>query len=142
MRSARTLALAAALILVAACSSTYRSKPQMNYYHGQNVPAGYITVVRATAAEIEFSIRVEFTQKQMYHLVLDGNEPVAEGWFNTLRAGNQAYSVTMKPSEGKAFEVGKTYRLCIGTQNPQAVQMTSSNYPCIADHSFVFELKD
>ncbi len=142
MRPARIPALTAALILVAACSSTYKSKPQMNYYHGQNVPAGYITIVRATTAEIEFAIRVEFTQKQMYHLILDGNEPVAEGWFNTLRAGNQAYSVAMKPSEGRTFEVGKTYRLCIGMQNPEAVQMTSSNYPCIADHSFVFELKD
>lgn len=113
----------------------------MTYYHGQNVPEGYITVLRASATEIEFRIRIEFDPKQMYHLVLDGNDPVAEGWFSTLRAGGQTYSVTLKAAEGRAFEPGKTYRLCIGVQNPQAVQMSSSNYECKVDYTFVFAEK-
>jgi len=140
MRSATTMALTAAFALLAACSS-FKSKPQMTYYHGQNVPAGYITVMRASPAEIEFEIRIEFAPKQMYHLILDGNEPVAEGWFSTLRAGGQSYFVTLKPAEGRAFEPGKTYRLCIGVQNPQYVQIRSSNYECKVDYTFVFQEK-
>jgi len=140
MKSAKAPIILIGLLVLAACS-TYKSKPQLNYYHGRNVPEGYITVVRASAGEIEFQIRVEFTEKRLYHLVLDGNTPVAEGWFSTLRAGGQAYNVVLKPGEGLAFETGKTYRLCIGTQNPQAVQMVSNNYPCLADYTFVFQEK-
>jgi hypothetical protein len=140
MRSARSAVIAVVLVLLAGCS-TYRSSPQMDYYHGPNVPEGYITVLRASASEIEFQVRVEFVQKQMYHLILEGNDPVAEGWHSTLRAGGQVYTVTMKAKPGRTFEVGKTYRLCIGMQNPQAVQMTSSNYQCIVDHTFVFQEK-
>lgn len=130
-----------AVLVLAACSSTYKSSPQMNYYHGQNVPAGFIQVLSASPSEVTFEVRVKFAQKQMYHLVLDGNTPVAEGWASTQRAGGESYNVTMKPKEGQAFEAGKSYRLCIGVQNPQAVQMTSNNYPCIADYVFVFQEK-
>jgi hypothetical protein len=140
MRSAKTVVFVIALAFLAACS-TYKSKPQMNYYHGQNVPEGYITILRASAGEIKFQIRVEFAPKQMYHIILDGNEPIAEGWFSTLRAGGQTYTVTLKPAKGLAFEPGKTYRLCIGLQNPEAVQMTSSNYECKVDYTFVFQEK-
>ena len=136
----RPALLAGVLLLLAACS-TYKAQPQMNFYHGQNVPEGFISVLRASPAEITFEVRVKFVQKQMYHLVLDGNTPVAEGWFSTLRAGGERYTVTMKPKEGLAFEAGKTYRLCIGVQNPQAVQMTSRNYQCVADFAFVFKEK-
>jgi hypothetical protein len=142
MKGAKIAAVLLALALVAACSSTYRAKPQLNYYHGQNVPAEYIRILRASTAEIEFEIRVQFAPKQMYHLVLEGNEPVAQGWFNTMRAGGEIYTVTMKPDEGQAFEPGKTYRLCIGEQSPQAVQMTSNNYMCRVDWVFVFAVKD
>ena len=141
MRSAKLIVLAMVVILLASCSATYKAKPQMNYYHGQNVPREYFTVLRASAGEIEFQIRIEFELKKMYHLILDGNTPVAEGWFSTVRAGGQVYTVTMKPSEGRAFEPGKTYRLCIGVQNPQAVQMTSSSYECKVDYTFVFQEK-
>lgn len=140
MKSTKAPFFLIGLLLMAACS-TYKAKPEMNYYHGRNVPDGYITIVRASAGEIEFQIRVEFNDKKLYHLVLDGNNPVAEGWFSTLRAGGQAYSVTLKPNKGLTFEPGKTYRLCIGAQNPQAVQMVSSNYPCLADYTFVFPEK-
>jgi hypothetical protein len=140
MKRAKTPTLVMGLLFLAACS-TYKAKPQLHYYHGQNVPEGYIAILRASAGEIEFQIRVEFTEKQLYHLVLVGDNPVAEGWVSTLRAGTQFYSVTLKPSEGLAFEPGKTYRLCIGLQNPQEVQLTSSNYQCIIDYTFVFQEK-
>jgi len=140
MKSVKTPVLVMGLLFLAACS-TYKAKPQLNYFHGKNVPAGYIKILRASVEEIEFQIQVEFTEKKLYHLVLEGDNPVAEGWFSTLRAGSQAYRVTLKPSEELAFEPGKTYRLCIGQQNPQAVQMTSSNYRCKVDYTFVFQEK-
>jgi hypothetical protein len=140
MRSTKALSFVIGILFVAACS-TYKAKPQLNYYHGPNVPEGYITILKASAEAIEFQVRVEFPQKQMYHLVLDGNDPVAEGWFSVFRTGGEGYTVTLKPSEGRTFEVGKTYRLCIGQKNPQEVQMTSSNYPCLADYTFVFKEK-
>jgi hypothetical protein len=140
MKSLKVAVLLAGALCLAACS-TYKAKPQLRFYHGQNVPEGYITILRASAGEIEFRIRVEFAEKQLYHLVLEGDNPVAEGWFSVRRAGTQFYSVTLKPSEGLAFEPGKTYRLCIGKQNPQEVQMTSSNYPCLVDYTFVFQEK-
>lgn len=140
MKSVKTPALVIGLLFLAACS-TYKAKPQLRYYHGQNVPEGYVTVLRASAGEIEFQIRVEFAENKLYHLVLEGDNPVAEGWFSTLRTGGQAYTVTLKPSEGLAFEPGKTYRLCIGRQNPQEVQMTSSNYQCMVEYTFVFQEK-
>ena len=49
--------------------------------------------------------------------------------------------MTLKPSEGMTFEPGKTYRLCIGLQSPQEVQMTSSNYQCVVDYTFIFQEK-
>jgi hypothetical protein len=134
------LGLIALVLSFTACSS-FPSKPQMTYYHGPNVPEGYITLLRASADEIQFEIRIEFAPKQMYHLILDGNDPVAEGWFSTLRAGGQSYSATMRPSKGRIFAIGKTYRLCIGIQNPQAVQLTTSNYECKVDYTFVMREK-
>lgn len=141
MRSLKTGVLLFAALGLAMCSSTYKAKPQLRYYHGKNVPAEYIKILRASVEEIEFRIQVEFTERKLYHLVLEGDIPVAEGWFSTIRAGAQSYSVTLKPSEGLAFEPGKTYRLCIGLQSPQQVQMTSSNYQCIIDYTFVFQEK-
>lgn len=140
MKTTKALMPVLAVLLAAACS-TYKASPQMNYYHGQNIPEGFIQVLRASPSEITFEVRVKFVQKQMYHLVLDGNTPVAEGWASTQRAGGESYTATMKPKEGLTFEDGKSYRLCIGVQNPQAVQMTSNNYPCVADFDFVFKEK-
>jgi len=141
MRPLNAMVLLSLVHVLAACSP-YQAKPKMSYYHGQNVPEGYIQVVRASAAEIEFKIRVEFSQRHLYHLLLDGNDPLAEGWFPTNRmAGSEAYSVSFKLPEGKRLEAGKTYRLCIGTQSPEAVQMESSSYRCLVDYSFVFAVK-
>ncbi|MCK7541294.1 MAG: hypothetical protein MZV63_65615 [Marinilabiliales bacterium] len=101
--------------LVAAAARPTSRSPQMNYYHGQNVPEGYITVLQGLGRRDRVpGSGSSSRQKQMYHLVLEGNEPVAEGWHSTLRAGGQVYTVTMKPKEGRTFEAGKTYRLCIG----------------------------
>ena len=76
MKSAKVLILLSLAFGLAACSP-YQAKPKMTYYHGQNVPEGYIEVVRASAAEIEFRVRVEFSERHLYHLLLDGNEPPA-----------------------------------------------------------------
>jgi hypothetical protein len=141
MRSAKVITVLSGLALGAACSSTYKTKPELTYYHGQNVPPEYLKILKAGPDAITFEIRIEFTPRQMYHVVLDGNEPVAQGWFSTLRAGGLVYTVTLKPEAGKTFEAGKTYRLCIGTQSPEDVQMTSSNYRCQADYTFVFQEK-
>jgi len=138
MRSAKIPTIVIGFLFLAACSATYKTKPQMHYYHGQTTPEGYISVLRADAGEIEFEIRIKFTETHLYHLILEGDNPVAEGWFPTLRGAGQVYRVVMKPSSGLAFEPGKTYRLCIGQQNPEAVQMTSNNYLCMVDYEFVF----
>jgi hypothetical protein len=142
MRTGRTvLALCLILSFAVACSSTYKSKPQLSYYHGQNVPQEYFKILKAAPTGITFEVRIEFPQMKMYHLILEGNEPVAQGWYSTVRAGGTVYTVTLRPEEGKAFEPGKTYRLCIGDQSPQAVQMTSNNYMCKVDYTFVFQNK-
>ena len=139
----RIVKLAAALVLIAglAACSVYKTSPKMNYYHGRNIPEGYISVVRASAQEIEFMVRVEFKERKLYHLILDGNEPVSEGWYQTSFTASQYYTVAMKPNEGLSFVPGKTYRLCIGDANPREVQMYSGNYRCTADYTFVFNPK-
>lgn len=126
-------------VLAAAACSTYKSEPELTYYHGPSVPERFISVLRASSEEITFEIRAEFPVKQMYHLLLDGNTPVAEGWFSTLRIGGESYNITMKPKEGLTYEAGKTYRLCIGSRNPQQVRITSNSYKCIVDYVFVFK---
>ena len=113
MQSLKAAVLFAGALCPAACT-TYKAKPQLRYDHGPNVPGRSITILRASAGEIAFEIRVKFIEKQLYHLMLEGDNPVAEGWFPTIRAGAQSYSVTLKPSEGLASVPGKTYRLCIG----------------------------
>jgi hypothetical protein len=142
MKTMRILALSYLALGLAACSP-YRAKPEMNYSHGETPPAGYVQVVRASATEVEFLIKVVFGADHMYHLLLDGNEPLAEGWFPTNRmAPSQGYHVTLKLHEGLRLEPGKSYRLCIGSQNPEGVQQfESSNYRCLVDYIFVFKAK-
>lgn len=121
--------------------SFYQKNPKLHYYRGPNVPAEFINIVRATTAEIEFVLRVKFPEKKFYHLILDGDEPVAEGWYSTVRADTISYSVVMKAKPELKFEPGKTYRLCIGNQSPEYVQLESKNYKCLAEYVFVFEEK-
>jgi len=112
------------------------ARPAMTYFHGEKIPDAYISVAAGTAQEIEFRVRVNFKQQRLYHLVLDGNIPVSEGWFSATRVGEQFYTVKMRPKEGSAFEPGKTYRLCIGAESPDLVGVYSSNYRCLADYEF------
>lgn len=140
MKFLKTVLPLTALLLVAACSF-YEARPKLNYYRGPNVPEGYISVLRATVAEIEIEVRVNLGGRNLYHLILEGNEPVAEGWYPTNRDGQKYYSVIMKPRKGLQFEPGKTYRLCVGQQNPEEVQLTSVNYLCRIEFEFVFEEK-
>jgi hypothetical protein len=122
------------------CSSTDVSS-KMNFYHGQTIPDQFFRVVRSSAEAIEFEIKVDFGQVHMYHLVLDENGiPLSEGWRLTTKIGT-AYTVVMKAKKGKIFERGKKYRLCIGSQNPQEVFVTSNNYQCAADYVFVLPEK-
>jgi hypothetical protein len=116
-------------------------KAKMTFYHEKNVPAQYIQVVRWTPQEIEFSIRVDFSETHLYHLVLDVNEPVAEGWFPTAKIKGQPYTVTLKAKKGLVFSPGKKYRLCIGNENPEAVLVYRSTYLCMADYEFTLAEK-
>ncbi|MDW7759252.1 MAG: hypothetical protein SCM96_01265 [Acidobacteriota bacterium] len=138
----RSLIYSGGLILLAGLTACSAGKsPRMEYYSGQNVPEGYIQVVRTTETEVEFRIAVKFTITHLYHLLLDGNEPVAEGWFPTRRLGDsQSYSVTLHLKKDLRLEPGKTYRLCIGSQNPEAVYVHSSTYRCLAEYEFLFEI--
>jgi hypothetical protein len=141
MKSAITLVTIPLALGLAACSS-YQAKPKMNYYHGETPPLGYVQVVRASGTEVEFKITVVFQADHMYHILLNGNEPLAEGWFPTSRmAASQGYNVTLTLRGGLRLEPGKSYRLCIGSQNPEEVQMGSSNYRCLVDYTFVFQAK-
>lgn len=121
-----------------ACTSIH-SSANMNYYHGKTIPAEFFRVVSHTSTEITFEVRVRFLQTQLYHLVLDGNVPLAEGWFPTMKADKQSYEVTLKAKPGVEFVAGKLYRFCIGEQNPEYVSVHSTNYQCTADYEFMLD---
>src|SRR4030042_2979236 len=72
-----------ALAVLIGCSAE-RPKTALTYYHGQTPPDSYFEVVNYTPQEIEFRIKVKFGSKHMYHLILEGDEPLAEGWFPTV----------------------------------------------------------
>jgi hypothetical protein len=129
------------LVAILASCFSYKKNPRLHFYRGPNVPSEYITIVRATTQEIEFVLRIKFAEKKLYHLILDGDDPVAEGWHSTIRADGISYSVVMKAKPGRQFDPGKTYRLCIGEQSPEYVQLESNNYQCLAEYVFVFEEK-
>lgn len=129
-------AIACILIAGLASCAASHSSAAMNYYHGKTVPAEYFRVVRHTATEIEFEVRVKFRQDHLYHLVLDGNTPLAEGWFPTTKGEEPSYTVVLKAKPGVEFVSGKPYRLCIGDQNPELVSVHSTNYNCTADYEF------
>jgi hypothetical protein len=140
MKSTKTMILMSLAFGLAACSS-YQAKPKMSYFHGETPPVGNIQVLRASETEVEFMVKIVFGADHMYHLILDGNEPLAEGWFPTSRMVASGYQVTLKLREGLRLEPGRSYRLCIGSQNPEAVQLESSNYRCLVDYTFVFQVK-
>lgn len=132
--------LIATAVLIVSCASPQKSR--MRFYHGAQVPREYFRIARCSPDEIEFQIRLEFKESHLYHLVLDGEVPVAEGWFPTVRLGEtNAYSVTMKAKKGIQFIPGKAYRLCIGRTSPDAVLVYSNNYSCLADYEFILPEK-
>jgi hypothetical protein len=126
------VAIAAAGCL--SCAGGTRAK--MVFYHEKTIPAEYIQVVRWASQEIEFSIRVDFVESHLYHLVLDGNDPIAEGWFPTTKIKGQPYTVKMEAKQGLSFTPGKNYRLCIGNANPEEVLVYRSTYLCLVDFEF------
>jgi hypothetical protein len=136
MKKAAMVLMAGCLLggLVSCAASHFSAK--MNYYHEKIIPAEYFRVVRYTASEIEFEVRVRFQQSYLYHLVLEGNTPLAEGWFPAIKGQEQSYNVILKAKPGVEFAVGKTYRLCIGEESPELVGVHSSNYRCTADYEF------
>jgi len=112
-------------------------KPKLTYYHGQTPPRTYFEVISAASEEILFKIRADFAPNQMYHLILDGDEPIAEGWYPTNRLDEEFYYLKIRAKKGLAFQPGKTYRLCIGTQSPEVVVRYRNSYKCLVDYEFV-----
>lgn len=131
------LLLLISLGLISCTSAGQRAK--MKFYHGQKIPDQYIRVVNHTAEEIEFEIRVNFLQTHLYHIVLDGEDPISEGWFSTAKTDSAFYTLKMKAKKDCQFQPGKKYRLCIGTTNPEEVFVYSSNYRCKVDYEFVLQ---
>lgn len=127
------------LISVALISCTAGKRAQMKFYHSQKIPDEFIRVTNHTAEELEFEIRVNFMQAHLYHIVLDEENPISEGWFPTAKTNSAFYTVKMKAKKDCQFQTGKKYRLCIGTNNPEEVFVHSSNYRCIADYEFVLQ---
>jgi hypothetical protein len=114
-----------------------RPKPALTYYHGLTPQDEYFEVVRYTSREIEFKIRLRFQSRYMYHLVLEDEEPLAEGWFMTILGAEDAYRLIMKAKKGVSFEAGRNYRLCIGNQSPEDVARYRRSYQCAVDYKFV-----
>lgn len=118
-----------------------RAKPALTFYHGQTPPDAYFEVVSYTPQEIEFKIKVKFGSKYMYHLILEGDEPLAEGWYVTILDAEDAYRLIIKAKKGVVFEAGKSYRLCIGNESPEYVARYRSSYHCTVDYEFVLPRK-
>lgn len=121
------------------CASSGDVSSKMSFYHGQTIPDEFFRVVEWSADHVTFEVRVDFKIIHMYHVLLDDSgKPVAEGWFKTIKMG-AGYTVTMKPKPGLAFEAGKNYRLCIGSESPEKVFITTSSYPCVSDYAFTLK---
>jgi len=133
------LGVLAVLGLIGCAAET--AKPAMIYYHGQTPQDEYFEVVGYTPQEIEFKIRINFPSKYMYHLILEDNEPLAEGWYVTILGAEDFYRLVIKAKKGVVFEPGKTYRLCIGNKNPEEIARYRSSYPCSVDYEFVLPSK-
>jgi hypothetical protein len=133
--------LAALAILGLIGCAGERAKPALIYYHGQTPQDVFFEVVGYTPQEIEFKIKVKFGLKYMYHLILEDNEPLAEGWYVTILGAEDAYRLLIKAKKGVVFEAGKRYRLCIGSESPEYVARYRSSYHCTVDYEFVLPAK-
>src|SRR4030042_6064159 len=129
-----------AVLGLAACAGE-RAKPALTFYHGQTPQEAYFQVVGYAPQEIEFKIKVKFGEKYMYHLILQGDEPLAEGWYATILGAEDSYRLIMKAKKGVVFEAGKNYRLCIGNESPEYVARYRNSYQCTVDYVFVLPPK-
>lgn len=137
MKAAFFAAIVVSIILGAVSCASGDISSQMIFYHGQTIPDEFFKVTDWAPDHIAIEIAVDFKVVHMYHLLLDEQgKPVAEGWFKTVKLGT-AYTVVMQPKPGLAFEAGKKYRLCIGSESPEKVFITTSSYPCLSDYEFV-----
>ena len=118
-----------------------RAKPALTYYHGQTPQEAYFEVISYAPQEIEFKIKVKFASKYMYHLILEDDEPLAEGWYVTILGAEDSYRLIMKAKKGVVFEAGKDYRLCIGNESPEYVARYRNSYQCAVDYKFVLPAK-
>jgi hypothetical protein len=141
MRNIQLKGLAVLAVLGLFGCAGERARPALTYYHGQTPQDVYFEVVSYTPQEIEFKIKVKFASKYMYHLILEDNEPLAEGWYVTILDAEDSYRLIMKSKEGLAFEAGKTYRLCIGNESPEYVARYRNSYHCAVDYEFVLPAK-
>jgi len=141
MKSTKLAWLAVPAVLGLFGCAGERTKPALTYYHGQTPEPAYFEVVRYTPQEIEFKIKVKFGSKYMYHLILEDNEPLAEGWYVTILDAEDSYRLVIKAKEGVAFEPGKKYRLCIGNESPEYVARYRDSYHCAVDYEFVLPRK-
>src|SRR4030065_1819459 len=95
-----------AVAMLIGCAAE-KSKPALTYYHGQTPPDSYFEVVSYTPQEIEFRIKVKFGSKHMYHLILEGDKPLAEGWFPTMLGAADSYRLRLQAPGGGALETGE-----------------------------------
>jgi len=141
MKIIKILGLAVLAVLGLVGCAGERAKPALTYYHGQTPQEAYFEVVRYSPQEIEFKIKVKFSSKYMYHLVLEGDEPLAEGWYVTILGAEDSYRLVMKAKKDVVFEAGKNYRLCIGNESPEYVARYRNSYQCTVDYGFVLSAK-
>ncbi len=111
-------------------------RPALTYYHGQTPADAYFEVISYTQQEIRFKIKVKFQSKYMYHLILEDNEPLAEGWYPTILDAEDSYRLVIRAKSGVVFQPGKPYRLCIGFQSPEYVAKYRNSYQCVVDYQF------
>lgn len=123
------------------CTS-YMDKPKVHFTHGSKIPDKFISIVSFSPEEIEFEILVKFIEKHLYHIIIDEDEKrISERWFPTAKDDTGRYAVKLKVKKGFYFQPGRKYRLCIGSQHPDAVYYYTNTYKCYADYEFVLPEK-
>jgi hypothetical protein len=118
---------------------SYSGSKKLHFYHGPKLQDILISIVSHTPEEIEFRIKTAPSGEYLYHFILDEEETrVSEGWFPTQlsTAEPEHYTVKMKAKKGLTFKPGKKYRLCVGSENPDAVFYRTNYYKCLIDYEF------
>lgn len=129
------LFILAALIAAAACASG--GSTPIRFTHGQKVPDQFISIKDFSSDSVTFRIRVKFNQKKLYHILLDEEQnSLAEGWFQVVRVGQNAYEARMTLKPGSTLQPGVRYSLCIGSESPDLVARHYSSYKCMAYYEF------